>query len=144
MPGRARGGGLDGEDRDVGVAEEPVERVAVLRERGDAEGGRRGDRERERRAVQHALGDLARRAGQDDRELVAADPCPTESVGRTASSSAPDRAAQDRIARRVAVAVVGGLEVVEVERERAQNAPPSEHTPAAPRAPPARAGSGSP
>ena len=53
-------------------------------------------------------------AGRDERELVAADPRQAVAVAHHARAGLGDRA-QDRVARRVAVLVVDGLEAVEVE-----------------------------
>src|SRR5581483_1491501 len=131
-PGRARlrGPGLGGEahaaavplrlvERGVGEAEERLRLAAVIRTRRDAEA--RADVARRHHAADDLERVLVRRLGQEQRELVAADP---ERLV-AAAERVVQRAREDLqrvVAGGMAEAVVQLLEAVEVaddERERA-------------------------
>ena len=122
--------------RDIGPAEDLLggqfEPVGARRCRSTPGSGTPGRRAARRRAnesrIRWAIAiAVSRRVARpdDDRELVAAEPCDVRLVG-TRSSQAIRHLAQEHVAERVAERVVDPLEVVEIEEHDGRRARPGE------------------
>ena len=118
-------------DREVGLVDQLVRIRSVLREAGDADRDRGADRLARRLDVERAVGDratnplgdlerlLGRRLGQEDRELLTAEPRRHVVVAQLRSEHLRD-SLEHGVAGEVAVGVVDVAEQVEVGHDQRQ------------------------